>query len=208
MKISHTQLDSCRKNPRSWIQEQASPSFGPRFGYNQALTNAIHRFHKSGDAEGVHRFLELSIERHFKDETRSAQIVEWLDSYIGWCRQSRVLVSDSRFNIRLSCGVWLELSGQIHRLDTVNSGYRAILLGDYPVNWRNQLRMPLLQRAIASRYERPEGEIEMGVQQLDGSGIDIQKYTSQEINAAKTEFKQLSSTLQLYARNYPSLLGL
>jgi transposase len=38
--------------------------------------------------------------------------------------------------------------------------------------------MPLLQRAIASRYERSENEIEMGVQQLDGSGIDIQKNTS------------------------------
>lgn len=206
MKISHTQLDSCLKNPRGWVQAQASPSsFGPRYGYNQALANAIHRFHKSSDMESARQFLELSIERHFTNEARSAEVLDWFDSYIAWCQQSRTVVSDSRFNIRLRVGIWLELSGQVHRLDVVSEGYRAILLGDFPNDWRKQLRMPLLQRAIAARYERPENEIAIGVQRLDGSALDTENYSARQIQNAETEFKSLSTQLQQYAQNYPIL---
>jgi hypothetical protein len=42
-------------------------------------------------------------------------------------------------------------------------GVWLFVKGQYPANWREQLKMPLLQRAVASIYGRTVEEIEMGV---------------------------------------------
>ena len=208
MNISHTQLDDCRSNPRSWVQAKAGPA--PRFsyGYNQALLHAIHTYHRSnGDVKGARQYLQDSIDRNFKDEVRSEEIQDWLDSYIQWCEQSGVIVADTKFRIKLNLGVLLQLRGEIHRLDMPpGGGYRAILLGNYSNSWRNQLRMPLLQHTVANRYGRPLQTIEIGVQHLDGTNLLTKRYSQSEVARAESDFTNLSSTVERYARNIPGLI--
>jgi hypothetical protein len=110
MKISHTQLDDCRANPRSWVQAKAGPDPIFSFGYNQALLFAIHRYHRSnGDADETRQYLEDVIDRNFKNEARSDEIQDRLDTYIKWHERSGVIVADSKFRIKLNLGVTLEL---------------------------------------------------------------------------------------------------
>jgi len=206
MNISHTQLDDCRSNPRSWVQAKAGPDPFFSYGYNQALLHSIHHYHRSsGDARSARRYLQASIDRNFENEARSEQIQEWLDAYIKWCRRSGVIIADSKFRIKLNLGVLLELRGEMHRLDVLPSGYRALLLGEYPSNWKNQLRMPLIQSAVAKRYGRPVDNIAVGVQQLDGSGLTVKEYSQAEIAKAESEFRSISGIVEAYARNIPGL---
>jgi hypothetical protein len=167
MNISHTQLDDCRSNPRSWVQAKAGPDAFFSYGYNQALLHAIQHYHRSqGDADSARRYLQESVDRNFENEVRAEQIQEWLEAYIKWCQQSGVIVADSKFRIKLNLGVMLELRGEMHRLDMLPDGYRALLLGAYPPNWESQLRMPLLQRAVAVRYGRPIDKLSSGCSTL------------------------------------------
>jgi hypothetical protein len=207
MNISHTQLDECRANPRSWVQAKAGPSPFFAFGYNQALLHAIHRYHRSnGNAPDATQYLEDTIDRNFKDGARADQIRDWLQAYIRWHERSAVVVADSKFRVKLSLGVLLELRGEMHRLDVLPGGYRALLLGPYPRGWQNQLRMPLLQRAVAMRYGRPIDDVSVGVQHLDGSGLAVNLYSRNEIATAESEFRSLSAVVQGYARNIPGLI--
>jgi hypothetical protein len=115
MNISHTQLDDCRSNPRSWVQAKAGPPPFFSFGDNQAVLHAIHHYHRSnGDARGARQYLQECIDRNFENEDRSDQIKDWLDAYIKWYRQSGVIVADSKFRIKLNLGVFLELRGELH----------------------------------------------------------------------------------------------
>jgi hypothetical protein len=203
MKISHTQLEERRVNPRSWVQARAADPFFT-FGYNQALLHAIHNYHLSaGDAGVARRYLQELIDSHFKNETRSDAIRRWLEAYIKWHRRSGVIVADSKFRIKLNLGVLLELRGEVHRFDVPSGGYRAVLLGDYARDWDSQLRMPLLQKSTALRFGRPVADVSVGVQHLDGSDMKVKHYSRVEISDAESEFKNLSRKVQSYGDSIP-----
>jgi hypothetical protein len=93
----------------------------------------------------------------------------------------------------------------MHRLDVLSRGYRALLIGSYHQGWKDQLRMPLLQHAVAMRYGRPIEDVEIGMQHFDGSGLVMTRYSKAEIATAELEFKKLSKTVEGYARNIPGL---
>jgi hypothetical protein len=94
----------------------------------------------------------------------------------------------------------------MHRLDVLPSGYRALLLGQYSRGWENQLRMPLLQGAVARRYGRPIDHIAVGVQHLDGSGLIAKQYSPIEMATAESEFRNISTIVERYARGIPGLI--
>src|SRR5262249_11274454 len=108
--------------------------------------------------------------------------------------------------IKLPLGVLLELRGSVHRLDVLPNGYRAILLGNYQPNWKNQLRMPLLQRAVARKFGRPADKVTMGVQYLDGTSLVEHQFSQRDVTNAENEFKNLSGAVEGYARKIPGLL--
>jgi hypothetical protein len=207
MNISHTQLEDCRKNPRSWVQALAGPRPFFKMGYNQALLHAIHRYHRSSsDASTARKYLQKLVDKHFQNEARSEDIQEKLEAYIKWHKGSGLIVADSKFRIKLNLSVLLELRGEMHRFDMLPNGYRAMLLGDYSPNWEHQLRMPLLQRAAALRFGRPVSDVSVGVQHLDGSHIKVKLYPKAEIAEAEADFKKLSRSIQGYAANIPGLI--
>jgi hypothetical protein len=207
MKVSHTQLEDCRSNPRSWVRAKVGPEPFFSMGYNQGLLHAIHRYHRSnGDADDARQYLQALIDRNFENQQRSDEIQDWLESYMNWCRRSKVVVADTKFRIKLNLGVMLELRGEMHRLDVLPNGYRALLLGAHRRTWESELRMPLLQLAVSRRYGRPPDSITVGVQHLDGSSLATRQYSQSEIRAAEAQFRNLSGIVEGYARNQPGLL--
>ena len=66
--------------------------------------------------------------------------------------------------------------------------------------------MPLLQHAVANRYGRPLEKVEIGVQHFDGSNLLTKRYSESEVATAESEFKNLSKTVEEYARNIPGLI--
>jgi hypothetical protein len=191
MKISHRELEECRRSPRMWWRARQSVGGFRSFGYGQALLNAIHRYHRTDSARAARSHLRQMIERNFANEKRIEQLEADFESYIRWHRRSGIVVADSNIRLSYSIGAFLDLGGLISRLDITGVGYRAIILGAGQSNWRNELRMPLIQNAIALRYGRPVDEVAIGVQEPNGSALEEQIYTSVQIASARQEFQRL-----------------
>ena len=66
-----------------------------------------------------------------------------------------------------------------------------VLLGKVPQDWEKQLRMPLLQVAIAQMYARPQDKTEVGFQELDASNLAVRLYGDMEIQRAQRKFMAL-----------------
>lgn len=195
MKISHRQLEDCRKNPKSWVASVSVPATGRSFGYNQALLFAIHRFHKSGENDARKHLAHL-IDMHLSNVHRIEMIESDLDSYIDWASDSNVVIADSKVRVSLAIGGFMEMGGEISRLDITEAGYRAVILGDRSAQWQAELRMPLVQRAVAFKYGRPADEICVATQSLDGTNLEETSFSTKKIAQAEAEFMQLGEIVK------------
>lgn len=73
-------------------------------------------------------------------------------------------------------------------MDLLAVGYRAILFEAIAPAWKKQLRMPLIQVAIAEKYGRPASEIKVGFQDLNSNLVSEGQYSTTERGAAIKEF--------------------
>jgi len=184
MKISHSELELCRSNPSQWAAARiASASTKPRFGmtYDRALKLAIHKFHNS-DAQAALQYLEDLITRHQQkkkllNKLRVEGIRKQLSYYIKWWKACDAPMIDSSFTLRDSGAGTLALGGKISRLDLTAKGYRAVLFGIAKIDWKQELRMPLIQWIISEMYGRPISEISVGFQKVDGTNLDTHTYS-------------------------------
>lgn len=199
MKISHRELEDCRRSPRTWWQGRQAGSAFRSFGYGQALLNAIHRYHRTDSARAARSHLREMIDRNFTNEKRIDDLEAEFESYIRWHRRSRIVVADSNIRLAYSIGSFLDLGGLISRLDITDIGYRAVVLGAGRSNWRNELRMPLIQSAIAFKYGRPVEEVAIGVQEPNGSALEDEIYTPAQIASARREFQTLGEGVRRLA---------
>lgn len=167
-------------------------------GYDQAVRLAIYHFHKTGLPDEARRYLvDLFARSRLSNTVRLDTSEANLDAYLQWHSESGAITADHKVRILLDLGGYLQLSGEVARIDIIESGYRAVLLGATDQQFREQLRMPLLQRAIATTYVRPVELIGVGMQALDGSGLAIRCFSPRQIRAAEAEFTQLGETLRL-----------
>ena len=200
-RISHTEVDLCRVQPREWVKQRLSPqSTFRKIGYNQTLLGGIYKFHKSQSASIARDHLQqLLANRDFKDLDRVHLLEQDLEKYIEWYNKSDSASADHRIRLKYKVG-FLELRGEIGRVDVlIQGGYRAILLGEPRKNWQRELRMPLLQLAVADKYSAPVDEFEVGVQELDGSGLVTIGFSKKELDKAKDEFRKLGQKVQQLA---------
>ena len=129
----------------------------------------------------------------FRSIDRIQEAEDVLDSYISWYDQKRPIVVRTRARIILDIGHGNSLTGEVSRMDICrDSGYRGILLGPIPADWDSQLRMPLIQHGLSQIYQRDQSEIEIGVQELDGSGISTRSYDQNQIDRAFEQVVEIS----------------
>lgn len=202
MKISHTELETCRIQPKQWLSAKlGSRQGGFRMGYERGLLLAIYSFHKQNSADDARQYLQDLVSRnHFTNAVRVSQIEAMLDLYLTWAAASHVVTVATKTRILLQVGGYLELAGEVSRVDVVGSGYRAILLKNPPPGWEGELRMPLLQDVIASKFNRPVAEVEVGFQNLDGSGLETIQFNSAQIQPARREFLRLGRRVLRFSR--------
>jgi hypothetical protein len=137
------------------------------------------------------------ITRHkFKNKTRIDEIQVDLDLYIKWCETSKVKTADAMIRISLNLGGYLELGGMVSRVDVTDSGLRGVLFGIKQEGWKDQLRMPLLQKAISTKYVRPVETIEIGIQEMDGSSLQTKVFSPREIGSAEKQFLALGGIVK------------
>jgi hypothetical protein len=112
--------------------------------------------------------------------------------YADWCEASGVTVVERRVTLEGAFGTFLTLGGHLHRVDGTRDGVRGVVLGEYRDSWDAELRMPLIQLAVANRYRLEAAAISVGVQRLDGSRLQETRYDRSRLRVARQQFVAIS----------------
>jgi len=200
MRISHTQLETCLANPRTWYRASLAGESHPfNMGYDKILRLSIFHFHKSSGSFARAYMSGKVREHNLRNASRVSEIEISLDRYIRWATRERLRVADTKVNIAYPIG-FLELRGEISRVDVTSTGYRAVLLGNVPVDWEQQLRLPLIQAAVASMYSRPQDQTEVGFQELNATNLATKIYSEREIQMAQRKFMALGRIVRRFSK--------
>jgi len=132
-------------------------------GYERVLRLSIFHFHHTPSVAARDYLARMIRRHHLGNVGRISEIEISLDRYITWATQERLKVAATKVNIAYELG-FLELRGEIGCVDVTDWGYRAVVLGKVPQDWEKQLRMPLLQAAVAQMFGRPQDKTEVGFQ--------------------------------------------
>jgi hypothetical protein len=130
---------------------------------------AIYHYHKTGDPEAALRCLPaLATKYKLSNASRLESEEEKLTGYLSWAQSAFPIVVKTKINVRVALVGELFLAGEVSRLDIdlASGGYRAVLLTDKADEWKNELRMPMLQAAVASSFKREVAEVAVGIQHL------------------------------------------
>jgi len=199
MKIRHVELEKCLANPRSWVAQRISPSpGGPRTGYDGATKLAIYRFHGTASAsQAQHHLSQLLSRLRLTNTILTNRAAANLESYVEWCVRHSPVVSGCKLRLDYDLGNNFALGGEISRIDVDigTGGYRGVLLGSRPTDWRHQLRIPLIQRALAARLRRPESEISVGFQNIDGTQLELISFPRVVLDEAEDRARRLALAL-------------
>jgi hypothetical protein len=164
-------------------------------GYERVLRLSIRHFHKSSSPAARDYMAEMIRKHNLRNVSKINEIEISLDRYVRWATGERLKVADTKVNIGYQMG-FLELRGEIGRVDVTSTGYRAVLLGKVPDGWEQQLRMPLIQIAVALMYGRPQDKTEVGFQELDASNLAARIYSERQIQKAQHKFMALGRILR------------
>jgi hypothetical protein len=198
MKIRHGELEACRKNPVDWLRQSQRKSTGRRMSYERLGVMAIYRFHKTGNVDDAIAYLtNLAASYHLRDQKRLDLLEEQLRAYSSWSETARPIVVKARINIRFDLVEDMFLAGEVARLDIdlITGGYRALLLTNKLVDLRTELRGPLLQLAIATKFNRDSQDVAIGVQRLDGSQLITVVFSDSDLRKAKREADKIASQI-------------
>jgi hypothetical protein len=196
-KISLTELEEVRRDPKGFRQkkETAGPFQGGRSIF-QVLKRSIYEYHKSMDALTAINYLEGKLES-FKSRARCEKAAGDLQWYIaehqnrGWATILR------KYNITIPLSTQyldsLKITGEISRIDMHPNGtYAAWLFNKRDLgNWIDELRMPIIQNAIAVEMGAEPALVHVGLYCFGNHAVSIHNFTNVEINRAHLELESL-----------------
>jgi hypothetical protein len=205
MRISLGDLEQARRDPRAYIRHRESRGGGFFFKSGYAtLQRAVFHFHKSkGNIEEAKQYLRESYERQFKHKQRLEGYVKQLERYA--LEFSKQGTSVFKVRDRLVIPVpeklagQISVTGQIPRLDLSSGGYNVWLFAKQPLDWRSELRLPIIQAAYSKKLSANIDEIKVGVYDFSTSTYTDYSFDELEIVEANREFAGLLQQLSTIA---------
>jgi hypothetical protein len=171
--------------------------------YFNALRNAIFNFHKpQWTAAQAGSYLEDRL----ANAANAPRIAEVLDQFHWYLEQYRALgwaTALTKLNVNISLPPWapadLSISGQIARVDFVPSGGYAgwIFVSGAARGWRQELRMPMVQEALAGEMNVTTDEVIVGIYAFQDRFVEHTSYSATEIREARTSLEGLLQRLRL-----------
>ncbi len=206
-RITHGDFVAFARSPRQWLESKVLPTGGhPVPGYRQAVADSIFRLHKTRSEDIAREYLEERLQR-FENETRIEGAWEMFGAYVEWLAEADVDVADARIALNAAVGSRLRLGGIVSRLDVTERGYRAIVFSPPRPLWESEMRFPLIQSAIAMRYSRRVDAIQVGIQDIDGTGLQFRSYSDTRISVARRSFRTFEEAVFEQASSVPGAAG-
>jgi len=197
-KIRHGELEACLADPVEWVARKLAARGAPRTGYDRVTKLAIYKYHSVVSLPVARQYLAGLLSSYdLNSASRASQCEERLEQYVAWFEAERPLVAKCRHNMFFEISNGWFISGEVSRIDYLGAryDYRGILLESSPSAWIGDLRMPLLQRALANSFRRREEEFCVGLQSLDGALLDVKSFTLAEIEDAMATVSGLVETV-------------
>jgi hypothetical protein len=200
MQLKHREIEELQRNLRGWVaKKRAATRVVMKTGYGQATRLSIYRYHRGDSQRRAQQYLTNLLDRlSLKNESRRDECSDSLVKYIRWREDSNLVYVQDRLRLGMLMSNGVLLGGEIPliNLNADEETYQAIMLGENAPDWRDQLRMPILQAAVAQRLERKSEDVVVGTQSLDGSRLDLHHYTQSEITEAVQQVIDLTSRAQ------------
>jgi hypothetical protein len=201
MTLLFSQLEDARRNPARFANAQAHG----RAGFNSRnfrtyLLAATARFHRGMSKTEVLDYFEE------KCATKLTQLGYWrqrtnnykkmLSAYCDVFSPDKSQYVESHKKTSLRVGKHA-LTGEINRFDLRDpTGYKATVIQLAPRVWKDELRWPLIQKAIANDMGCASSEVEIGVFSFDDGNYGSEIYSDHHIAAAESEAENVLTAVE------------
>jgi hypothetical protein len=155
---------------------------------------AIYRLHRGESLASSIAYVNKFMDSYeLLNTTRRAEAESNLQSYAAWLETEGNVSIATKTRLKFEIFKDTYIGGEIPRIDLqpADGGYRAIIIGEEDPKWAKQLRMPLIQRAVAKALKRPENLVSVGTQLCDAGNLQTIKYSKGSIQSAIAELHDL-----------------
>jgi len=202
MKLAFSQLERARKNPAKFGR-----AFSPGGGFfNNAnfrvyFFAAMRQFHEGKTKKEALQFFDdkcndkLSHQAHFQGRLTHYKnvLADYCDTFAA--QGCQFVEAAKRVSLVLGNHT---LRGKIERFDIrLPAGYRATATQLHETDWENELRWPLLQKAISQEYGCSTAEVEVGVFCFENGKYEYRIYTDEEIATAEAETETVLTQVEI-----------
>lgn len=202
MRIKHSDVEVLRVNPKGFLKRP--PSKGPPFGPHSVLRHSMLHFHKVGDdLPAATEYLRKMFKGPSGDRGgrfTEASLVEQLERLTAYADSySHCLGRACHTAYRLN-GITPGgnvVAGEVARIDTrveASPGepyYFAFLFEAQETSWKTDLRMPILQFAVAQDLKCPIHEVAVGVYCHQSAAHLWVRYDDPQVATAVAELDRL-----------------
>ena len=166
---------------------------------------AVYRLHRTGSIDEAIRHLESLCHRSFipglaqqrRIAQYSASLREYHRSFASL--HHRFIRSSLRVSATLAQNV--VSSAEVGRIDMTGPGYAfCLLLKAIGSNWRDDIRMPLIQHLVATELRVPVEMVQAGVYTIEDERHQWHTYSASEVRSARARASQLGAQIVAAAR--------
>lgn len=201
MILFFSQLELARKNPAKFGKGY-SPGAG-RFNsrnFRTFLSTAVSQFHRGATKQEVLSTFAKKCEDKLKLQAyfpaRLKHYLKILGAYCDSYGTQGCQFVEVKKPTKLLLGTHA-LRGRVDRFDMrIPSGYRATTAQLDRTKWEEELRWPLIQKAIADELGSPTSEIEVGVFCYEDGSYGYRVFTDAEIAAAADEAQKILTDVE------------
>ena len=198
IRLSHADLEIARNDPAALRERLKTP---PRYAgpsRKRYLGWAIRKHYHSSGLETASRYVREHFgARGFTSESVT-RFLSYLDGYDRAFREYEkrlvdVIRTGARIGRRVAPGC--VLTGEIDRIDLTQDGYAVWLFDLWQPDWRNQLRMPVLQWHFAQELGAPLSEVTVGFYSYEDRRYDSVAFGRRKVLAAVAEAGSVAASL-------------
>ena len=196
MRLRHSDLEAARTDPIAFSNRDDGGGFGQT--KIRALHQAVFKYHRPGETLATATdYLENAFATRFKTASRLDEFVGYLDDYDRLFRLSSNVVIKVMLRISVLLTQNVTLVGEVPRLDiTAGGGYAAWLFSEKPRDWRDELRMPIVQAYIASLMGVKQDHVAVGFYFFAPAAYESVTYSATAVAAAFREATALAQAIE------------
>lgn len=197
MKVTLSNLEEARRNPAAYKQKLlAAEKPFIRTGYNALLQATILQYHRESlTADQARERMTHKYHQRFTTPKGLGEITrcfgEYLDEYAA--QNNLATITHQRLRLQLPADIApnFEVTGKLPRLDTTSDGYAVWLFSKGHADWQQELRMPLIQAAIAADLGTDMDEVTVGVYCFEDGRHTAFQFTEADSASATAELRTL-----------------